>query len=277
MMARSADVLLRGTALPAHESIRLLMAATARSRSDVILGFDVTNAQARRFETFVDRRLSDEPLQYIEGTVPFGPVELIVDSRVLVPRPETEHMFESAVAAVDRPDVIVDLCCGSGNLALAMAATFPQAATYAVDISQAAAEVTALNAERNQLDVEILVGDLFDPLPDSLAGTIDLLITNPPYLAHHELESLPGDVLREPRVALRGGIHGDEIVARIAAGARRWLAPGGVVFCEVSEFDTDRFVNHFGDLGGVVHTDLSGSPRFVVGTKPVTASDSEVG
>jgi len=274
---RSVDVLLRGAVLPQHESFRLLMAAASRSRTDVILGFDVTDAEAARFERFVNRRMSGEPLQYIEGTVPFGPVELVVDSRVLVPRPETEHLFEFAVAAVDRPDVIVDLCCGSGNLALALAATFPKAKTYAIDISSGATEVTTLNARRNELDIEVLVGDLFDPLPESVAGTVDLLIANPPYLAQHELASLPTDVLREPRLALRGGIRGDEIVARIAVGARRWLAPGGFVFCEVSEFDTDRFVEHFRDLDGVVHADLPGKPRFVVGRKTAAASDPEVG
>jgi len=277
MTVLSRDVLRRGAALPQHESVRLLMAATSRSRTDVVLGFDVTSDQVSRFDTFVDRRLSDEPLQYIEGTVPFGPIELAVDRRVLVPRPETEHMFEYAVSAVDRPDVIVDLCCGSGNLALAMAATFPLATTYAIDICEAAAEVAASNAKRNELDVEVLVGDLFDPLPESLAGTIDLLITNPPYLAEHEFGSLPADVLREPAVALRGGPRGDKIVARIAAEARRWLAPGGFVFCEVSEFDTDRFVDHFSHLDGVVHTDLSGKPRFVVARREPSASDPKIG
>jgi len=274
---RSADVLLGGDALPQHESFRLLMAATSRSRVDVVLGFEVSSAEATRFQRFVHRRMSGEPLQYIEGTVPFGPVELVVDRRVLVPRPETEHMFESAVAAVDQPAVIVDLCCGSGNLALALAATFPLARIFAIDISSGATEVTALNATRNELDIEVLVGDLFDPLPESVAGTVDLLIANPPYLAQHELQSLPADVQREPTLALRGGIRGDEIVARIAAGARRWLAPDGLVFCEVSEFDTDRYAAHFRDLGGVVHTDLSGKPRFVVGARAHTTSDHEVG
>ncbi len=274
---RSADVLLVGVSLPQHESFRLLMTATSRSRADVVLGFDVTAAEADRFERLVHRRMSGEPLQYIEGSVPFGPVELVVDRRVLVPRPETEHMFASAVAAVDQPDVIVDLCCGSGNLALALAATFPLARVFAIDISSDAAEVTALNATRNELDIEVLVGDLFDPLPESVAGSVDLLIANPPYLAQHELQSLPVDVQCEPTLALRGGIRGDEIVARIAAGARRWLAPDGLVFCEVSEFDTDRYAAHFSDLGGVVHTDLSGKPRFVVGGKTQAASTHEVG
>lgn len=276
MTEPSSEVLIGCAELPGHESIRLLMAATSRSRSDVILGFDVTDAQIGQFETFVSRRLADEPLQYIEGSIPFGPVELGVDDRVLVPRPETEYMFELAVHAVDQPAVIVDLCCGSGNLALAMAATFPAARIYAVDISPAAAKVAAMNAKRNRLDVSILLGDLFDALPQSLVGAIDLLVTNPPYLAHHEFDALPADVLREPRMALRGGVRGDEIVSRIGAEAGRWLAPGGMIFCEVSEFNTERFVEHFRDLNGTVRYDQSAKPRFVVGRKPSTASVREV-
>lgn len=276
MTERSIEIL-SDTGLPEHESVRLLMVATSRSRSDVILGFDVPDDQAKLFDTFVERRLADEPLQYIEGTIPFGPVELRVDDRVLVPRPETEYMFELAVEAVDRPAVVVDLCCGSGNLALAMAATFPAARTYAVDISEAAAQVAAMNARRNNLDIHILVGDLYDPLPESLHGSIDLLVANPPYLATHEIDSLPADVLREPTVALRAGVRGDEIVERIGAQAGRWLAPGGFVFCEISEFGAERFLEHFRDLNGAIIRDLAGKPRFVAGRKPSTASGPKVG
>ena len=88
-------------ALPEHEAVRLMMAATSRSHADVVLGFDLTDTESDRYTSFVERRLDDEPLQYIEGAVVFGPVELVVDRRVLVPRPETEYMLEQTVAMVD--------------------------------------------------------------------------------------------------------------------------------------------------------------------------------
>jgi release factor glutamine methyltransferase len=261
----SRDAIAAHTELPEHEAIRLVMAATGRSRTDVIVGFDLTNDEATAYAAFVARRLADEPLQYIEGTVDFGPVEIVVDRRVLVPRPETEYILTRAIELVDAPEVIVDLCTGSGNLALGLAATFPEAMVYAVDLSEAAAEVATINVQRTGLDVLVAVGDLYDPLPPSIRGRVDLLVSNPPYLADREVADLPADVLAEPRMALVGGERGDEVVARIAHGASEWLSPGGVVVCEISEFDSHRSVAHFTDVEGVVHTDLTGRDRFVIG------------
>jgi len=258
-----------GANLPEHEIVRLATAATRRSRSDVLVGFEVTTEAASRFASYVERRLANEPLQYIEGSVPFGPVDLVVDPRVLVPRPETEYMFEQAAASVTNPGVIVDLCTGSGNLALALAATFPDAAVYAVDLSEDAAAVARGNAVRNGLDVTVLTGDLFDPLPPDMLGTVDLLVSNPPYLAAREVEGLPPDVLAEPRMALVAGTHGDEILGRIARDAERWLRPGGVIVCEISEFSVDRSLRHFEHLSGEVRRDLTGTDRFVFGCRGV--------
>ena len=161
----SRDLLARVDVLPDREAIRLLTVATGRTRSDVLLGFEVTADDRTSFDSLVARRLADEPLQYIEGTVVFGPVELLVDSRVLIPRPETEYLFEQVTKMADDPDVIVDLCTGSGNLALALAAVFPDAAVYAVDVSPDAVVVARDNADRNDIAVEFLIGDLFGLCP----------------------------------------------------------------------------------------------------------------
>jgi len=157
----------------------------------------------------------------------------------------------------------------SGNLALALAATFPAAHLYAVDASRDAAAVASLNARRLGLAVDVLVGDLFDPLPASIKGHVDLLVANPPYLADAELASLPPDVLKEPTMALVAGERGDEIVERIGMAAGDWLAPRGVVVCEISEFASQRSVEHFCGVEGEVHRDLFGKDRFVVGHRRV--------
>jgi release factor glutamine methyltransferase len=264
---RSRDLIAAHPELAEHEAVRLLMAATGRTRTDVIVGFDVADDEAATYGAYVERRIANEPLQYIEGTVDFGPVEIAVDPRVLVPRPETEYILTQAIDAVDAPSIIVDLCTGSGNLALGLAATFPEATVYAVDLSADAAAVALLNAERLGLGIEVLVGDLFDPLPVSIRGHVDLLVSNPPYLAYREVAELPADVLAEPRMALVSGERGDEIVERIASGAPGWLAPGGVVVCEISEFESQRSVNHFDQLDGVVRKDLTGRDRFVIGQR----------
>jgi release factor glutamine methyltransferase len=262
---RSRELVAAHPELPEHEAIRLVMAASGRSRTEVLVGCDLTDEEVATYEAYVGRRLTDEPLQYIEGTVQFGSVEIAVDSRVLVPRPETEYILTQAIAAVDEPSIIVDLCTGSGNLALGLSEAFPQATVYAVDLSRDAAAVALLNVQRTGLDVEILVGDLFDPLPQSIRGHVDLLVSNPPYLAHAEVADLPADVLVEPRMALVAGERGDEIVERIALGVSDWLAPGGVVVCEISEFERQRSVDHFAHLDGVVHQDLTGRDRYVIG------------
>lgn len=262
----SMDLVRRVEDLPEHETVRLLMAATDRSRSDVIVGFDVSVDEQATFDGFVERRRTDEPLQYIEGTVDFGPVAITVDERVLIPRPETEYLFEQVVAMVREPDVIVDLCTGSGNLAVALGATFPNADIYAVDLSKDATTVAQANAERNGLSVRVLVGNLFDPLPGDLKGKIDLLVSNPPYLAAREIVDVPSDVLAEPEMALVAGPDGDEVLASIALEAREWLSPGGVVACEISEFHGQRIAELFSAYDPRIGQDLSGRDRYVFGS-----------
>ena len=176
---------------------------------------------SKPLEDLVARRLGGEPLQYIEGTAPFGPLDLLVDERVLVPRPETEGLYEIATKMVRNPEVIVDLCTGSGALALALKRAFPTAAVFATDISEEAIEVATQNKYRNQLDVYLAVGNLFDPLPAALLGEVDLLVANPPYVAEHEFESLPDDVKREPRIALVAGPTGLEVIREIA-NTKEW-------------------------------------------------------
>ena len=266
---RSHDLLAEAQSLPRHESERLLAAATDRSRSEVIVGFDVTDAEAGRFLAYVQRRNADEPLQYIEGSVPFGQVVVSVDDRVLVPRPETEYLLELLVARLETPLVIVDLCTGSGNLALGLKSAFPAAVVHGTDLSASAIEVARRNAALNDLDVCFHVGDLFDPLPTELRGNVDLLVANPPYLAVSEVADLPADVLKEPRTALVAGDRGDEIIERIGAEVSSWLAPSGLVACEVSEFHARTVTELFGGVAVSVVEDLTGRDRFVLGVLDV--------
>ena len=265
-MMDSAALLRSASDLPDHETRRLLEAATGRHWTDLLLGVDLTTGEVEVFRGFVERRRSGEPLQYIEGTVPFGPIEVAVDPRVLVPRPETEQLYEIACDIVEDPMVIVDLCTGSGNLAIALKYTFPSATVYATDISSDAVGLARENARDAGLDVTILHGDLFDPLPDHLRGRIDLIVSNPPYLAAAELADLPNDVRdHEPTVALVAGPAGDEVLARIADAASEWLRPGGVIVCEISEFHGPAVADQFASLDGEIKQDLFGKERFVIG------------
>ena len=219
-------------------------------------------------QVLIDRRLEGEPLQYIEGSAAFGELEVIVDDRVLVPRPETEGLFELAASMARNPRIIVDLCTGSGALALALKKEFPQAAVFGTEVSPAAIEVAVQNSAASGLSVYLGEGDLFDPLPDSLRGEVDLVVANPPYVAESEYDSLPADVRREPRLALVAGPTGLEIIQRIGAQATRWLRPGGVVAVEIGERQAASAASSFLGIPMLTRKDLAGRDRYVVGVKP---------
>lgn len=256
------------TDLPRHEVERLLQAATGRSRSEFFGGVGLSGKEEASFLRLVERRLSGEPLQYIEQVITFGPVDVAVDHRVLIPRPETEQMLERAIATARSPRVIVDLCTGSGNVALALKHTFPAAEVYASDVSPGAVALATENAVRNKLDISVLEGDLFESLPRSILGRVDLLTANPPYIAASDFSGLPIDVRdHEPREALIAGPRGVEVIARIASGADRWLAPNGVVVCEIGEGQGDDVRRFFRDFTATVERDLADRDRFLVARK----------
>ncbi|MGH8946492.1 MAG: peptide chain release factor N(5)-glutamine methyltransferase [Acidimicrobiia bacterium] len=222
----------------------------------------------RPLEELVARREAGEPLQYIEGTAPFGPLEVIVDERVLIPRPETEGLYELAARVVRNPKVIVDLCTGSGALALALKQRFPAANVFATDISADALAVAEANREHTGLDIVLGQGDLFDPLPERLIGEIDLIVANPPYVAESQFASLPVDVRREPKQALVAGPTGLEVIQRIGDVASKWLRPGGVLVCEIGERQGVSASSSVRDLSSVIRQDLSGRDRYLVAVKP---------
>ncbi len=222
----------------------------------------------RPLEELVALRLDGEPLQYLEGTAPFGPLDLIVDERVLIPRAETEGLYEIASRIVRNPHIIVDLCTGSGALALALKRRYPTASVFGTDISEDAIAVARENLERTGQSVSFLVGDLFDPLPDSLMGQVDLVVANPPYVAESEFDLLPIDVQREPRVALIAGPTGLEVIERIGTNVADWLRPGGVVAVEIGETQGPAASMLFKRLPAVVRQDFTGRDRYVVAVKP---------
>jgi release factor glutamine methyltransferase len=235
--------------LPAHELERLRAVAPDEA--------DLTD--------LVARRLAGEPLQYLEGSAAFGPFDLMVDRRVLVPRPETEGLWELARRLVDAPAVIVDLCTGSGALAIALSDSFPAARVMGTDLSTAALQVARANGEAHAPRVEWFHGDLFDALDPALAGSVDLIIANPPYVATSEWGRLPADVRHEPRMALVSGPTGLEILRRIASESPAWLAPGGVVACEIGETQGEAVRELFSGFQSVeIRADLQGRDRYVV-------------
>lgn len=228
---------------------------------------EVVAESEQHLKTLIEARLSGTPLQYLEGTAPFGPYEIDVDGRVLVPRPETEQLWELAVRSTHAPDVVVDMCTGSGALAIALAGSFSESRVVATDLSPDALAVAASNVHRLAPRVELLEGDLFEALPKALIGKVDLLVSNPPYVARGEWDRLPEDVRREPAMALVAGPMGTELLERLITEAAVWLSSDGVVVCEIGETQGDALLAFSGKslAWSRIEADLTGRPRFLVG------------
>ncbi len=260
--------LVAATDLPSHEAERLLVVASGLSRAELVTVAELSPKAIATFRELVARRAAGEPLQYLEGTVQFGPLELVSDPRALIPRPETEQLWERVVAWVgdEPPKTIVDLCTGSGNLALALKYTFRSALVWATDLSPRALSLARENSARAGLQVNWLEGDLFAPLPEHLLGRVDLIVSNPPYVAEAEVAALPDDVRdHEPRTALVAGERGDEVLAKIAVEAVRWLVPGGRIALEIGETQGRQTSELFSRYDPHIEQDLAGKDRFGFG------------
>jgi release factor glutamine methyltransferase len=254
--------------LPPHELERLAIAATGRTRAALLACPALTPGEQSRLDALVGRRLAGEPLQYLEGRVPFGPVEVRVDRRALIPRPETEQLWEVAVGLLGEAGPgtpLVDVGTGSGALALALKAAFPTAPVYGTDVSPAALQLAGENAAAAGLELALLEGDLLDPLPAALRGRVEMIVSNPPYVSEADWAVLPDEIrLHEPREALVAGPEGTEVLARLADAAYWWLGVGGWLVCEIGETQGAAALGLFAAYEREVRLDLAGRPRFLV-------------
>ena len=183
----------------------------------------------------VRQRESGLPLEQILGWAEFAGLRIAVEPGVFVPRRRTELMLRQALLLAPPQPVVVELCCGSAALALAVASSLGQVELYATDIDPVAVRCARRNLAGLPKPADVLEGDLYDPLPQSLAGRVDLLLANPPYVPTDWIELMPPEArLYEPRTALDGGSDGLDLLRRIIAGARRWLAGSGRLLVETS-------------------------------------------
>jgi release factor glutamine methyltransferase len=181
----------------------------------------------------VDRRVAGLPLEHILGWASFCGLRIAVDPGVFVPRRRTEFLVHQAMAKPARPGaVVVDLCCGTGAVGAALAATLDGIEVYATDIDPAAVRCARRNLPAG---AHVYAGDLDAPLPATLRGRVDLLLANAPYVPTGAIELMPPEArLHEPREALDGGADGLDLLRRVVAAAPRWLAPGGSLLVEAS-------------------------------------------
>src|SRR5664279_1727522 len=202
-------------------------------------------ADPASLEAMVDRRVAGEPLEYVLGWAEFCGLRIAVDATVFVPRQRTEFLVRQAAgllrATGDGPGaaggpagprpVVLDLCCGSGAIGVALAALVGDIDLYSADVDPAAVRCARGNVAA--VGGRVFLGDLFEPLPTALRGRVEILTANAPYVPTGAIGMMPPEArLHERRVALDGGADGLDVVRRVAGQARDWLAPGGHVLVE---------------------------------------------
>jgi release factor glutamine methyltransferase len=242
----------------------------------------------------VDRRAAGLPLEHVLGWAEFCGLRIAVDPGVFVPRRRTQFLVRQATALAGqagplarqagkashvghgqepasqaRPVVIVDLCCGSGAVGIALAAALDPVELHAADVDPVAVTCACQNVAA--VGGQVYQGDLYDPLPAALRGRVGLLTANVPYIPTEAIGLLPGEArLHEPRVALDGGPDGLDVLRRVATAAPQWLAPGGHLLVETSEQQAAQAAEIFAGCGLVPRVASSDelSATVIIGTRP---------
>jgi release factor glutamine methyltransferase len=271
VVRRATDYLERhGVESPGATAEQLMVHVLGTDRAGVFARAEGLDArEARMFGRAICQRCTGTPLQHLTGRQSFRHVELEVRPGVFVPRPETEVLVSHALDAMRETDapLVVDVGTGAGAIALSFKHERPDARVFATDVSPEAVELARANARRLRVDVTVLEGDLFSPLPDELRRSFDLVVSNPPYVTPSEYEDLPPEVKADPVLALLGG---PELYERLAAEALRWLRDGGILAVEVGSTlaasVADALRVSFTDVA--IAPDLAGRDRVVLARRP---------
>jgi release factor glutamine methyltransferase len=222
----------------------------AEQEARLLLG---TAGTAAELAAMVDRRAAGVPLEHVLGWAEFGGLRVAVDPGVFVPRRRTEFLARHAAGLARRAArtgraVAVDLCCGSGAVGAVVAAAVNRVDLYAVDVDPAAVRCACRNLAA--AGGRVYAGDLYQPLPATLRGRVDVLVANAPYVPTDAIRLLPPEArLHEPHVALDGGPDGLDVLRRVAAAAPDWLAPGGHLLVETSEHQIQPTVDALAGAG----------------------------
>jgi release factor glutamine methyltransferase len=253
-----------------REARWLLEAATGeRSVDQAVRKEEIPGPVVERALELAGRRASGEPLQYVTGVAGFRRLELAVGPGVLIPRPETEIVAEQAMHRLPSGGTIVDVGTGSGAIALSIADERPDARVYATEMSGAALRWARRNCANLQLSIELVHGALFDGLPRDLAGKVDVVVSNPPYVAVGDADTLPPEVVdHEPEEGLFAGTEGLHVISDITERGRGWLRTGGWLVVEMGSDQSDAVLRLLTDAGyeeAAAHPDLTGHLRVAEG------------
>ena len=270
-----------GLPSPESDARRVMEEVTGADGADLTLALSelATELRVARFDDMVRRRCEGEPLQYVLGRWGFRDLDLMVDRRVLVPRPETEQVVEVALGELDRlggrevETLVVDMGCGSGAIGLSFATERVRTKVWMTDVSDDALAVARANTAgigRAAARVRTSQGSWFAALPPELRGRLHLVVSNPPYIA--ATAELPADVVDwEPGTALFADGDGFADLRTLVTGAGKWLVDEGVLVCELSPEQAPAMVElalkHFAEAR--VERDLAGRDRALVARTPL--------
>ncbi|MBI5231523.1 MAG: peptide chain release factor N(5)-glutamine methyltransferase [Coriobacteriales bacterium] len=265
----------KGDEHPRRSAEWLLSAATGLSRVELYVYHErpLSAEERANLREAVKRRAAGEPLQYVTGEMPFRHLVVRVRPGVLIPRPETEVLVDAALDGLPDDATVVDLCTGSGAVALAIAQERPDARVFATDISAVSVEVAAENAERLELAdrIDVCQGDLYEGLSASIKGRVAVVVANPPYIPTEFVPTLPEEVAGyEPHLALDGGPDGLDVARRIWSEAPEWLAPRGRICLELDECNASQAAREVVEWYEEVRVvpDLAGRDRVVTAVWP---------
>jgi len=209
------------------------------SRSELYLNELTVDEQIERlYDSLIAKRISGEPLQHITGVAEFMEMDFGVDKDVFIPRPETEILVKEASLEIknrERVGKVLDLCTGSGNIAIGLGRLVPTIEIIATDISECALDRARMNAISHGTGkrVTFYKGDLFEALPLDKKYKFDIIVCNPPYVKRADIGLLQEEVQREPRIALDGGSDGLDFYRQIASKTHAYLSAGGSLFLEI--------------------------------------------
>ncbi len=262
-----------GVASPEHDARALAVHVLGLARpSDLLMVDDLDAHQKSAYDELVGRRAARVPLQHLTGSVGFRYIELEVGPGVFVPRPETEAVVQYAIDALQDLDspLCVDLCAGSGTIAFALANELPTATVHAVERDEEALDWARRNAanrvKAGDREVQLHLGSAEDALP-GFDGTLDLVISNPPYVATDEAHIPDPEVLdHDPGIALFAGEDGLNIIRLVEQAGRRLLKPGGLLVVEHSDRQGETVPALLAQAGGWTdiadHQDHAGRDRY---------------
>lgn len=258
------------TPAPSRDSVVAALRAAgcvfAEDEAELIL---TTARTPDELAALVERRVAGLPLEHVVGWAEFHGLRVQVEPGVFVPRRRTEFLVDQALARAPHARVVVDLCCGSGAVGAALAAVLGPVELHAADIDPGAVRCARHNVAGQGGQVHM--GDLFEALPGRLRGRVDILAANVPYVPSGEVALLPSEARdHEPLTALDGGADGLDVLRRVATGAPRWLAPGGVLLVETSERQAPGAVDAFTRAGLTTQLTMSEElyAHVVIGTRP---------